>query len=272
MSYQKRISTCCHLYQSLKGTFWIPSGCENRKEAHPQLFKWIHTSRNQQVHYTCRRPITLHDTINTHTSFSTNHNEEGCVSCNGSRLINFFPFLPDEVGAARCLSAEPSSHFHCEVLRRSGSRPCQPSPSFFSSTSSSSPFSSSTSSSSFYSSSRCRCPALFQTISRAPDSPHPRIHSCAPSSNDVNQASTAPTRPPPLFISPPLMSFPFTFMPQPQLKEAVGMFDHFNFIFITLGQSSARNNSLQSEEAATWLRRNWIMGKKMKHFSAHWVP
>lgn len=106
-------------------------------------------------------------------------------------------------------------------------------------------------SSSFYSSSRCRCPALFQTISRAPDSPHLRIHSCAPSSNDVNQASTAPARPPPLFISPPLMSFPFTLMPQPQLKEAVGMFDHFNFIFITLGQSSTRNNSCQSEEAAT---------------------
>lgn len=151
--------------------------------------------------------------------------------------------MPDEAGAARCLSAEPSSHFHCVVLRRSGSRPCQPSPCSYSS-----PFSSSAS---FYSSSHCRCPALFQTISRAPDSPHPRIHSCVPSSNDVNQASAAPARPPPLFISPPLMSFPFTLMPQPQLKEAVGMFDHFNFIFITLGQSSTRNYSFQSEEAAT---------------------
>lgn len=93
MSCQKRISTCCHLYLSLKETFWIPLGRANRKEAHPQLFKWIHAaSRNQQVHYTCKRPITLHEAINTHTSFSSNHNEEGCVSCNGCRLINFFHF------------------------------------------------------------------------------------------------------------------------------------------------------------------------------------
>lgn len=267
MSYQKRINTCRrHLYPSLKETFWVLLGCANRKEAHPQLFKWIlATSRNQQVHLTCRRPITLHEAINTHTSFSTNHNKEGWVSCNGCRLINFFHFclmrlaLPSAFQrsrlltfTARCwdaLALGPASH---------------PPPS------SSSPLSSSASSSAI-SSFRCRCPALFQTISRAPDSPHPRIHSCAPSSDDVNQASTEPTRPPPLFINPPLMSFPFTFMPQPQLKEAVGMFDHFNFIFITLRQSSTRNNSFQSEEAATWLRRNWIMGKKMKHFSAHWV-